>query len=204
MKQLSVFIEEFLQAEEVLYAVFPVDPDYPTCVSFAARFQAPDFVVNVHIHVDDEERTVRMAATAGIRVPSDRYEEMVKHIMGANHLLVLGHLSITPNGELEMIVTAAFNDIEPSALVLRRMLLTAIQQIGDSYPALMSMLSVGSAPRLRGGSSSLPPKAVVDEVVAQLLQSPPAADGESPEKPDTGMEPEKKPVRRRRRKAADE
>ncbi len=199
MKPLSERTEELLRTDEIKYATYPPVSESPELVDYVAAFETRVGKVVVNIHVDDEERSIRMAASmANLRACESRYAAAAREIMKRNHLLIVGFFLINPeNDSVELVVTGAYPDMSPSMQGIRRLLQTAIFCFAPNYDTFVEML--------RSPQDVGPSPEEVDEVGANLIGFAAPDDAESPETPgDSAEAVAEKPARRRRRKQTDD
>lgn len=195
MELMSHLFEEYLRSDEIKFVSEPSE-DSDRNTDYMSAFETMSCDVVVKTHVDEDQRSIRIASSVGLRVPKERFGDVSRWIMSMNHTLIIGHFLVSPTSkEVELLVTAAYPETSPSRTCLRRLYETAIYCAAQNYEAILGTLH---AP----GQDAGPSAEIVDEVLARLMGSG-SPDGEAPpDAPDD--EPVKKTSRRRAKKSHDQ
>lgn len=168
MKPLYELVREYLAEDEVKYYVLPCDGPVLGTNTVMAAFDAE--TCYVWICIDTQDRLMRVSSSCGLKVCGSDASAARDYIIGINHRLLLGHLDIDPvDGELQYIAGAAFDDMEMSLTVFRRMIACAIQVFTESFPVLAKVLHGNSQPVERPLWHRRPPTAVIDETFEKLM-----------------------------------
>lgn len=196
MKPLCDLFVEYLKSDEIKFFSEPAD-DAPQNTDYMCAFETATCDVVLKTHVDEDQRSIRICSSVGLRVPKERFVDVSRWLAEMNHSLIVGFFVVSPmSREIELLVTAAFAETTPSAMCLRRLFETAIYCMSQNYEAILETLR---GPRRDAGPSS----EMMDEVLARLMGS--SDDAASPEIPgDSEQEAAKKPARRRRQKSDDQ
>ena len=196
MKPLSDLFEDMLRSDGVKFVSEPAADSHES-TDYTSAFQTSSCDVVVNTHIDEGERSMRLSSSIGLRIPNERYVDVSRRIMIMNHTLIIGFYLVSPlTKEVELIVTAAYPDMSPSAMCLRRLLQTAIYCASQNYETFVGML--------HGPQDVGPSPDQIDEVGANLIGFAVPDDAESPETLGDSAEAVAKKPARRRRKRSDE
>ena len=170
MKMLSEVMREHLDADRVQFYTFGCGQSSASDQAIVAAFATPTCFMWVHIRANDEDRTIRMVASSGLRVPSEKLAKANDYISQANHRLKFGHFNIDPqDGELQYVISAPFDGMAPTLAVFRRMVGCTVKVFGEYFPSLVLMVYTDATVSEALSVSEGPSLEVIDEAVAQLM-----------------------------------
>lgn len=142
MKDLKDTIRDYLDGDGIAYYEFSQNRTQDEFASYLGMFEGDDCLMLLQLRAEDQD--LRVECGAGLKVPLDRADQVLRYIAGVNHAMRLGQFTISrSNNELMFVIGASFEQAELTRGQWKRIMAVALHVMSAYYRRLVQLLHDG-------------------------------------------------------------